>query len=432
MNRLKLSIRERIQLYLWGKSQGLDILGCYNVFASHFSLSADEIKAIQRNKLQALLIHAYNTVPFYQELVNDFSNNLNDWPILERRDISQKLISNSYKENELFKSSSSGTTGTPVTYYKDKKAREADIAAGLVLVKYTGINLTSPSAHIWGNASSIKRWSRWQSRLKQKYLNQYNFPADRVSKFPESLLKLIHSKGISYIDGYASSIAEFARYLVNEGIPLTQIEKVITTAEGLSFMDKDLISSSIAPVADLYGCGEINGIAIKLPNSDYFSVLDTHVIVEFIETNIENIYSILVTNLDCFGFPLIRYRVGDLCTVHDKKTQSDNNFSVFWSLEGRESDLIVLDDKTVLNPIILFGGTAFRAIENVLRHKVQYKDNNLLFLFELNDTSTLIEEKLKEKILEILRDYPKLKWEMEIVDSIPISNSGKIKYFERL
>lgn len=432
-DRLRLSRKESFLIKNWGKFIGCDVYKHYMHFANHFVLTPDKIKEIQSQKLSKLLNHAFNYVPFYKSKLSSFSNNIDDWPVLTRDQLSNQLISNRSLKNNLFKSTSSGSTGTPVTYYKDNNAKAADIASGMVLQKICGLKLDHPRIHIWGNSSSIRSWKTVRSRIKQRLLNQYNYSSIKANQDPALLSEFISKKRIKYIDGYATSIIAFAKYLGSENKSLENIKRTITTAENLNFNDALLVEKFISPVSNLYGCGEVNGIAIKMDINDYFYVLDTHVYIEVVPTELPEVYSILVTDLDNFAFPLIRYKVGDLSSELNAPNQNKSlPFSNFKEIYGRDSDVLNLDNGKQFMPITLFGGTVFRKFNEVIKHKVEFENNELTFIFEVQNISDDLYFRINEEIKNLANSFHNLSYRILFVDKIPPSNSGKYKYFENL
>ena len=86
---------------------------------------------------------------------------------------------------------------------------------------------------------------------------------------------------------------------------------VFTTGEDLLENMKKIIERNIGPVSDLYGCGEVNGIAIQPVKDDKYYILESHVLVET-ESDSNEFNEIIVTDLDNYYMPLIRYKIGDI------------------------------------------------------------------------------------------------------------------------
>ena len=83
--------------------------------------------------IEQLIMHAYNTVPYYMDLFNKNSINplnikcpedLVKIPPLKKQTIQKNalsLVSNQYRYDQLIRERTSGSTGEPLTIYKSKK-----------------------------------------------------------------------------------------------------------------------------------------------------------------------------------------------------------------------------------------------------------------------------------------------------------------------
>ena len=96
-------------------------------------LSADQLAALQLGKLQRMLRHASENVPFYQKQFRELGfdpkqlkavDELKQLPILEKETIRKHLsefVASNVNRRFVFKGSTSGSTGTPLSLYMDRK-----------------------------------------------------------------------------------------------------------------------------------------------------------------------------------------------------------------------------------------------------------------------------------------------------------------------
>jgi phenylacetate-CoA ligase len=357
---------------------------------------------------------------------------LNHLPVLTRddiRDFSDQMRWPDYNK-KIIKASSSGTTGIPITYYQDINSYSGGVAAGHVLTGFSGLVQGERTVYIWGNRESIKRWSTLPSRLKQIAYSKKKIPStifNDPENLPEIFKKIIRYKPL-FMEGYANSIFELAYYMKNNNLKIPSIKGVITTAENLEEFQRTLIESIVAPVTDLYGCGEINGIACKPPDDNKYYIFDPHVLVETKSSENSEMEDILVTDLDNFYMPFIRYQVGDI--IDSVVTGSETNkypFSYFTKIFGRTSDHISLPDGKKLFPVNVFGGTAFRKFKSIKRHKTVWNGKRILFIFEVEGDLDI--NLLNKDILASLSDY-NVPYEIKTTDRLLPSESGKHCYFE--
>lgn len=430
-----------IKLLLFDLAKGTVVRKFFKFYRGTLKWTTREIKQYQFKKLKELVKVAYENVPYYQRIFEE--NNLNPdsikslddmklIPPLQRNDIAnnlENLLNENLKPKKIFKSSSSGTTGIPIIYYHDAEAESAGIAAGYFAYTLSGWKIGSKSVHIWGNVASIENWNSFGSKLKRVIFRQKNIPSTdfNFTDNYEDLVKRILSYRPVSIDGYTSAIYQLAQYLEKNNQKIDS-KFVFTTAENLLSYQQEKIEKYIGPVSDLYGCGEITGIAIKPINKDKYYVIDPHVIVEADEKKSNNGNEIIVTDLDNQYLPLIRYKIGDLIdNIFEGSDEDEIKFSYFRKIYGRVNDVIELPNGRKILPINLVGGTLFRMIGGIVKHKVLWDGRTLTFLFETDNSFNY--DNAKEIIAKELEKY-NINIKVEIVDKISPSESGKFTYFE--
>lgn len=416
----------------------------FRVFTKCLSMDRFEILNLQNDKLKKLLIHAYETVPYYRQVFNEKAfdpfklfgvNDLKLLPVLTRDHIQQHnglMLSSSFDKKVLLKGSSSGTTGIPISYYMDKEAESAGIAAGYVLWTMSGWKFAERSVHIWGNQTSVIRWNTLQSKLKNFLINQKNIPSTLLNE-PEGIRQVadevIRFQPVN-IDGYSSSIYTLANYFKENNISLKSVRRVLTTAENLEPHQQSLIKEIFALVGDLYGSGEVLGVASKPAGDTRYYILDPHVIVETVESGIDGMYEILLTDLDNYAMPLIRYKIGDMTDeILPPEQGAKYPFHWFTKIHGRNSDIITLPNGKKFHPVNIFGGTLFRRFNNITRHKTIWDGKTLEFVFEAKSFHE--KESLHAALKQLLVPY-QCDFIFTFTDRIEPSPSGKYKYMEIL
>lgn len=431
-----------IRLRLIDLFKGTNVHYWYKHFQSLNFSSRNEVIKYQNNKLERLIIYSYNNVDYYKmlfkkhNLIPDDIRSVNDLmrlPIIDRdiiRENLKLLKSNEINISKMHKGSSSGTTGIPITYYKCINGLSAGIASLYILSGMTGCKIGDRSVHIWGNATTIKRWNTLQSRIKNYFINQLNIASsflDSNKGISESLEKIIRHNPES-IDGYPSSIYAVAKYLEKNKISIDKVKQVITTAENLEPNQRDLIEKYLGPTSDLYGSGEVLGIAIRPISDEKYYIFDPNVIVEAVESGIEGMKNLIVTDLNNYGMPLIRYKIGDLIDdVFEPDETCKMPFTYFNKLIGRSSEIIILPNGRRFHPVNIFGGTHFRKFKNINRHKVIWNGEKLTFVFEV--TENFNDTELKLGIDMMLNDY-NVNYRIQYTNKIQPSSSGKYKYME--
>lgn len=415
--------------------KGEDVLGRYNFFLETLNWDRGQILEYQLLRLNQLLDHAQKNVPFYKNKLQEIKSltDLKKVEIIGRDEIAKnesELIDKRRKKKDLIKGSSSGTTGIPINYYTDKFGLSSGNAATYVLRTMLGREFGEKSVHIWGNKSSMEQWKTLNSRVKSKLINQKKV-ASTLLNDPEELeklsLEIMDFKPLN-IDGYSSSIYTLAKYFEENKYKIESLKNVVTTAENLEDYQREVIERVFCPVSDLYGSGEVLSIAFKPAKDEKYYIFDPHVIVEVVESGIDGMKEIIVTDLDNYAMPFIRYKVGDLIDdVYEPLNRAKYQFNWFKKINGRSSEIINLPNGKKFHPVNIFGGTLFRKFKEIKRHKVIWDGARLEFIFEAD--SSLDRGQLRKEIQELLSPYH-VEFIITLTDKIQPSESGKFRYIE--
>ena len=123
-------------------------------------LSETERQDLIFNKVKSIVIHAYNSNDFYKkkfDKINFNPNNFHDIstikkiPILTKSELREEnLLINNFDKNLLYKSTTGGSTGVPVSVFHDKSFKSE--VFGWFILKIWG-------AHISDNAGFLERYN---------------------------------------------------------------------------------------------------------------------------------------------------------------------------------------------------------------------------------------------------------------------------------
>ncbi len=126
--------------------------------------SREQLDSYRLKQLQKIILHAYQNVPFYKNRFDSIGlspydikclSDINFIPILSRVDLRQNcdtfLRSIIHDFSRCIKGASSGSSGDPVTYYKDKNALSAQRAATIIGKEMSGWKLGDKTIIILGD-----------------------------------------------------------------------------------------------------------------------------------------------------------------------------------------------------------------------------------------------------------------------------------------
>lgn len=411
--------------------QGLDVVAAKKL------LEKEAIRSSMERRKAIVEYHALHS-PIYKEKLNGFlPNDFESLPIIKKSDFQrplETLISDEYSLRDLYIGNTSGSSGHPFFYAKNKESHAIVHAIIERLYAEHGLSVCDKQARFYG--IPMKGKSRYVELIKDLLLNRVRFPIfDLSDEALKSFVNRFRRIKFSYVYGYTSAIVLFSKYLIKNNLVLISIcptlRACIVTSEVCTAEDRKLIEKAMGvKIINEYGCSEAGMVAFEdaegvwrlVEDDSYFEIVDANgnVLPEGEEGRL------LITNFSNRALPFIRYEVGDLATIsHDEKGR------YLESLTGRISDVIKLPSGR------LAGGLSFYYISrSIMEEKAFIKEfivrQTRLDTFEFDIVSDIpmthdLEIELSKKMDEYLE--PNLKIVLNMVDHITRPESGKIKHF---
>lgn len=290
--------------------------------------SEEQKKEYQIKKLKKLLIHAYKNVPYYKKVLKEAGvikknevnlDNFNKIPILTKdiiRKEGENLYSKDHKERKFYKNTSGGSTGEPVEFLQDKYYDDWNFATKIYYNKILGKDLGEAEIKLWGcDTDIIYGGLDLKERImnflfNRKFFNCYKFGENDIKK----LLELNNSFNPKSYWSYMEASVELAKYLSKNPVKFKSPKYIISTIGPLTEESRQLIKDNLkCKVYNQYGSREVSWIAAEKERE--MEVFFWSNLLEIKNKN-QNINkkegSILVTNLNNFSMPLIRYEIGDV------------------------------------------------------------------------------------------------------------------------
>lgn len=380
---------------------------------------------------------AHNT--FYKSLLKNNSVIWEELPVLTKGDLQQPLpkrLSDGHTLKNIFKGKTSGSSGHPFTFAKDKFAHAMTWAAFHHAYNEHGIDLnTSLQARFYGIPLSGK--GKYVERLKDFVSNRKRFPIFNLNdKVLERFVSRFRESKYHYLNGYTSSIVLLAKYCRQINQPLKKVcptlKICIVTSEMLFPDDRELLEKWIGvPVVNEYGASEVGLIAME--NLQREMVLNQqNLFIEIVNENNQpvpdgTIGRILVTDLYNLVHPMIRYEIGDLGSL---KTL-ENGTRVLENLQGRTSDIARLPSGKVVPGLTFYYVTKSIISKdlNILEFIVIQKEPALFEIQYVGKTEMNAAQ--KHKVQQAMDEY--LEPELEVIftqlESLDRSSRGKLKQF---
>ena len=130
------------------------------------------------------------------------------------------------------------------------------------------------------------------------------------------------------------------------------MQVVFSTAELLYDHQRQSISSHFGgiPVVDCYGSRE-GGFVSHECKEGLYHVMDPNYVLEFIKdgqpAKTDEDGEIVLTHLDAWGMPLIRYKTGDVAQNGAEGCACGRNFSTMQNIRGRTTDFVVTPERAL-------------------------------------------------------------------------------------
>ncbi|MDZ4098416.1 MAG: hypothetical protein U1E13_06900, partial [Methylophilaceae bacterium] len=237
----------------------------------------------------------------------------------------------------------------------------------------------------------------------------------------------------NYLLSYPSNLAALAEESLKQNVKLPTLREVIAMGEKLTQQQRQLCREAWQiEIKDMYSAEEIGYIAHQSPLNDSYLVQAEHVIVEVLDANGEQckpgeVGRVIVTTLNNFAKPLIRYAIGDYAEVGER-SPCGRGLPVLNDVLGRRRNMVVLPDGSRYWP--LAGYNRYSDVASVLQYQlVQLNTEYVEVRLVVNEPLTRDQEQRLTHVIQNALDYPfKLRFKY-YKNEIPRSGGGKFEDF---
>lgn len=406
-------------------------------------MSHEELRANQERRLAELLAHAIKHVNYYRRVLpadilgnkDGFSRDrLVELPLLTKDLIRSNLDElKSDGADGLVKSNTGGSTGEPLVFFLDKERKSFDIAAKWRATRWWNVDIGDRELVLWGSPVELGAQDRIRAirdRLfRSKLLAAFEMSDQNLHRF----LQTIRSMRPRMIFGYPSAIDHLASFANSSGQLMTDlgIKVVFTTSECLYEHQRDRISRTFGcDVANGYGGRDFGFVAHECPERGM------HISADFLLLEILDEYGksvptgeageIVITNLSSKGFPLIRYRTGDVAALSPNKCTCGRGLPLLDGIKGRTTDFVVASDGTAIHALALI--YVIRELPGVRSFKIVQENLTRTRIFVVPEKAFTSD--IARKLVDGCRARLGSDVEIEIVttDVIPPEKSGKHRH----
>jgi phenylacetate-CoA ligase len=225
---------------------------------------AERLRALQLERLQALLQHANEHVPYYRALFGRLQfdprdvkslSDLQALPLLTKADI--RADTNALKSDRaigLARFNTGGSSGEPLVFFIGKERVTHDVAAKWRATRWWGVDIGDPEIVVWGSPIELGAQDRVR-RLRDLVFRTQLLPAFEMSEDKlDAFVAAIRATRPKMLFGYPSALAHIARHAMARGMSMDAlgIRVAFVTSERLYDDQRDTIER-------VFGCRVANG-----------------------------------------------------------------------------------------------------------------------------------------------------------------------------
>jgi len=316
----------------------------------------EAVAAVSRKKLQELLKWATARIPYYRALglAGDCAR-LEDFPVLTKAKVRENFLELMTPELRAQYQSrrrpaaygwtevrTGGSTGQPTTVIHDARLRDCGRAARAFSQELCGFPFGTPYFKLWGSLQDIMQaGDSYVGRLTrllagERQLNAFRMDEQRMQEY----LDFMGRDKARHMMAYADCAEALARFAKRCGLKVKPLESVMCCAGTLTPAARKLIGEVFqARVHNKYGSRECAEMACECSEGGM------HIYAPFVHLEVVDergkpaqpgqLGRILVTLLENYSFPMIRYEIGDLGALAAGRCSCGCSFPLLERVEGR-------------------------------------------------------------------------------------------------
>ena len=398
----------------------------------------------REEKLRRLLLTCIDHVPVYRPyrglrpfIERDPLAALSRFSLLNKEDFrrdSDSYINEKADLSSLIKNHTGGSSGQPLHFYMDRPAVESYEAARWRGLSWWGITPGMRSVMIWGNASDACAATSMAGHFKERFLkNRMVIPAYDLS--PEKMqdyFKRVVRFAPRYFYGYASALYTFASIMRSLKLQLPFVPlAVVSTSEVLHDYQRAVIEEAFGCRAvNEYGARDAGILAFECPEGGMHLTTENFVLELVHPVTLKPVPPgqsglVVVTDLNNFSMPRLRYVLGDMAVLSDTPCSCGRTMPLLSDISGRQTDMFLLPNGTLLH------GSVFNALAVVCPAIRQFLivqksvEQAQLFIVRAENAE---EAALEQFISDVRKRLPEVHVAVSFPEEIAPLKSGKFSY----
>jgi len=402
----------------------------------------DEAREFQWLKVMALLDHAAKHVPYYRRIFKEIGATPGDFkgpddlaslPVLRKEDVRNNLddlVAEGQDRKRLEPDETGGSTGQNLFFYVDRRATSAGLANAVRMNEWLGIRIGDSTASLWGIRFRRSRAQAFRSAIRDwvnntTHIPAYKMDAETVRLQTERLMKLRPD----VLVGFPSVLYHFARTMPRCARARLKPRVILSSGETLfDWQCAEVEDAFGALVYNHYGSCEFRAIARECRVRAGLHVAIDRVLIETLPVaraaSGEEIQEMVITDLDNYGMPFIRYAIEDLGTITWEACGCGLTLPRITNLGGRVYDVVRAPNGNYL------GGTFWGHLLKEGVEKFQVTQESLDEIVVALVPTGEFNDSVKAYVLDKVRKAcgPLMKVRFDLRASIDTTRTGKHRY----
>ncbi|MDP4152168.1 MAG: AMP-binding protein [Bacillota bacterium] len=300
-----------------------------------------------------LIENASLHVPKYRNCTALSLSEIGKLPLLHKSDIREhydEYLSDKIDKKTCFKGITSGSTGTAVSYYRDRESVRLSQLYAEKLLEFAGLRQGDRRARISGVSLipfECEKPPFWVyiDRYKQLQMSAYHIKSGNAGKYINAMRRY----NVTFGTGYATAWLFLAEYVLKENLTVPKLSAIVTDSEGITQSQQEKVEKAFnCPVYQTYGLSETGQLAFQCRHGSYH-IVPSVCHIEILDSDGKpapkgTLGEIAVTSLIANDTPVIRYLTGDLGVMGKEPCACGWNTDYLEHIEGRVDDYILTPD----------------------------------------------------------------------------------------
>jgi phenylacetate-CoA ligase len=339
--------------------------------------------------MRKILSHCAEKIPYYSNIITEAGSvaDMDPMVILHRLPLLDKTIVKMNLPAGLIDSTrkiyftdyTSGSSGIQGMLHSDREAYSMAVAIQMLWWQWAGYHFGDRLLQLGvsPNRGFIKGLKDYFLRVE--YRSAFQIDPEIAYR---SLRPLQGTKDYFFM-GYASGLYEYARIAREKNLSDIEFKGVVSWGDKMFSHYRKLIEEQFnTKVFDTYGTNENTMIAAECEFHKYH-IMSPHIFLEILDDNGKEvdpgkIGHVVVSRLDNYLMPLLRYKLGDLavkCSA-DERCQCGRGLPLMEGIVGRDTDIVYTPDCKSL--IVHFFTGIFEFYEDIRQFQiVQHKKDDI-------------------------------------------------------